>query len=194
MTTLDISMLSLFNMFECLSAPIVHYDKNKLFQRILIKCVFLSICAIFAFTCLQVDFLPRSEAASVIWFQMWARQSTWGRPKPLQQLFKGGAEKRERDRKRDAGGLLGGNHEVNERDVFIGITLKRLFDVSANAEHAAKRRLKGFPFRYNYLSLHKKKHPALCFFPLAVVFVWHNPMKGYWAYSIQALIQIFLWC
>lgn len=35
-----------------------------------------------------------------------------------------------RGRKRDAGGRE--NYEVNERDVFIGITLKRLFDLRAN--------------------------------------------------------------
>lgn len=38
--------------------------------------------------------------------------------------------------------LWGGNYEVNERDVFIGITLKSLFDLPASAarcQEASKR-------------------------------------------------------
>lgn len=90
-----ISMLSFWiqHVFECLSTPTIHYDQNKLSQHIFIKRVFLSIYIIFAFTCLQVDFSPRSEMASVIWFQMWARRSTWGQPKALQLLFKEGRKK-----------------------------------------------------------------------------------------------------
>lgn len=61
----------------------VHNNKSP--QHVLIE--FVSKHVVLVLACLQVVFSPRSEAVSVISFQMWVPPYTCGEPKPQQLRF-----------------------------------------------------------------------------------------------------------
>lgn len=119
------------------TASVQHYKSS---QCMTVVSVWNRLCLTQGSLCLylQVDFLPLSEVASAIWFQMWTQQCTWGGLKPREQCF---------EKARETEGE-GDNFETNECVIFIGILLNG-FLIFLPILHAAKEQLKGFPFRYN---------------------------------------------